>query len=187
MSPHPHCRSAISGLPVPVAPPVASRYQVSTKFWVSATSVFKDDNDYVIERSGKSWPSWQTVALDKYLTGAGEAAGTIYVKIQGTDCQVREVVLEAGAEGGLRPVQWKTYQKSPSELIVYDARSELGIDDFGVGIVRRDGPHSSPHVPVASAGASQWCDPGGAHLRSGYLMPAGEGPGSGRLRPRLAG
>ncbi len=78
--------------------------------------VSKDDNDYVIERSGKSWPSWQTVALDKYLAGAGEAAGTIYVKIQGTDCQVREVVLEAGAEGGLRPAKWKTYQKSPSEL-----------------------------------------------------------------------
>ena len=106
--------------------------------------VSSDDSDYVLERSGASWPSWQTVALDKYLAGAREAAGTVYVKIQGTDCQVREVVLEAEAEGGLKPVQWKTYLKSPSELIVYDARPELGIgmhgiDDESISLVRKLG------------------------------------------------
>ena len=51
--------------------------------------VSSNDSDYVLERSGASWPSWQTVALDKYLAGARETAGTVYVKIQGTDCQVR--------------------------------------------------------------------------------------------------
>ena len=38
--------------------------------------VSKDDRKYVLERSGKSWPSWQTVALDKYLAGPREAAAS---------------------------------------------------------------------------------------------------------------
>ncbi|MHB8864323.1 MAG: cellulase family glycosylhydrolase [Pirellulaceae bacterium] len=106
--------------------------------------VSKDDREYVLECSGKSWPSWQSVALGKYLGGAREAGGNVYVKIQGTDCQVREVVLEAEAEEGVRPVPWKTYHKSPSELIVYDARPELGIgmhaiDDESISLVRKLG------------------------------------------------
>lgn len=67
--------------------------------------VSSNDHDYVLERSGASWPSWHTVALDKHLAGARKAAGTVYVKIQGTDCQVREVELEAETVGGLKPVQ----------------------------------------------------------------------------------
>ena len=50
-----------------------------------------------LERFGKSWPSWQTVSLDRYLAGSRDAVAPVYVKIHGTDCQVREVVLEAGA------------------------------------------------------------------------------------------
>ena len=49
-----------------------------------------------MERSGESWPAWQTVALDKYLTGSPEDTMPVYVKIQGKECQVREVVLETG-------------------------------------------------------------------------------------------
>lgn len=113
--------------------------------------VSNNDTDYVQERSGASWPSWQTVALDKYLTGASEAAGTVYVKIQGTDCQVREVVVEAEAEGDLRPARCKAYLKSPSELIVYDARPELGIgmhgiDDESVSLVRKLGVRFVRHT-----------------------------------------
>jgi hypothetical protein len=57
--------------------------------------VSRDDQNYILERSGESWPSWQAIPLDKYLTGTSETPGCIYVKIQGTDCQVREVVLES--------------------------------------------------------------------------------------------
>lgn len=64
--------------------------------------VSKDDQHYVPECSGESWPSWHTEALDKYLAGAGEAACAVYLKIQGANCQVREVVLEAEAVGELR-------------------------------------------------------------------------------------
>jgi len=53
--------------------------------------VSPDDKNYVLERSGKSWPSWQTITLDQYLAGASEAPRSIYVKIQGIDCQVREL------------------------------------------------------------------------------------------------
>jgi hypothetical protein len=66
-------------------------------------SASKDDKHYVLERSGRSWPSWQTVSLDRYLAGPREASPAVYVKIHGTDCQVREVVLETEAEGGLQP------------------------------------------------------------------------------------
>ena len=59
--------------------------------------ISRDDKEYVLERSGKSWPSWQTVTLDKYLAGPKEATVPVYVKIQGTDCQVREVLLETEA------------------------------------------------------------------------------------------
>jgi len=62
---------------------------------VSQWFLSHNDTDHVQERFGASWPSWQTVTLDKYLAGASDAAGTVYVKIQGTDCQVREVVVEA--------------------------------------------------------------------------------------------
>ena len=58
--------------------------------------VSKDDKEYTVERSGKSWPSWQTISLDKYLAGPSDAPSPVYVKIQGTDCQVREVILECG-------------------------------------------------------------------------------------------
>jgi len=58
--------------------------------------VSKDDKVYAIEASGKCWPAWQSVALDKYLAEQGEAPRTIFVKVVGTDCQVREVVLEIG-------------------------------------------------------------------------------------------
>ena len=79
-------------------------------------SVSKDDKEYVLERSGKSWPSWQTVSLDHYLAGPREASVPVYVKIHGKDCQVREVVLETEAEGGLKPVKWKTYQKGAAVM-----------------------------------------------------------------------
>ena len=58
----------------------------------------RDDKNYVEERSGRSWPSWQSVALDHYLGGREASSAMVYVKIRGTDCQVREVVVEAGAE-----------------------------------------------------------------------------------------
>jgi hypothetical protein len=59
-----------------------------------SVSLSKDDKQYALECKGKSWPGWQTIALDKYLPGAGAAPATVYVRIQGTDCQVREVVLD---------------------------------------------------------------------------------------------
>ena len=52
----------------------------------------KDGKEFVEERSGKSWPSWQTLPLDKYLTAVPKSS-SIYVKIKGQDCQVREVIL----------------------------------------------------------------------------------------------
>ena len=70
-----------------------------------SVSVSMDGKTYLLERSGKSWPSWQTISLDKYLIGPSEIARPVFVKIQGTDCQVREVVLEAEAYGGLRPAK----------------------------------------------------------------------------------
>jgi hypothetical protein len=55
--------------------------------------VSKDDQQYIVEGSGVSWPRWQTVSLDKYLAGAGKSS-IVYVKIQGKECQVREVLLD---------------------------------------------------------------------------------------------
>ncbi len=114
-------------------------------------SVSKDGKEYVLERSGKSWPSWQTVSLDRYLAGPREASVPVYVKIHGTDCHVREVVLETEAEGGTKPVKWKMYQKSPSELVVYDARPELGIGMHGleaesISLVRKLGVRFVRHT-----------------------------------------
>lgn len=57
--------------------------------------VSTDDKEYTSERSGKSWPSWQTVVLDKYLAGPRNGPAILYVKIQGTDCQLREVILQS--------------------------------------------------------------------------------------------
>ena len=54
----------------------------------------RDDKEYELQCMGKSWPGWQTVMLDKYLTGSPERPTWIYVKIEGADCQVREVVLD---------------------------------------------------------------------------------------------
>jgi len=59
-----------------------------------------DDRQYALECSGKSWPGWQTVALDKYLAAAGAGPAILYVKIQGIDCQVREVILQTDQHAG---------------------------------------------------------------------------------------
>jgi hypothetical protein len=56
--------------------------------------VSRDGKEYTPECSGRSWPNWQTVSLDKYLADTQESPANVYVKIQGTDCQVREVILE---------------------------------------------------------------------------------------------
>jgi len=66
--------------------------------------VSKDDQQYILERSGVSWPTWQTVTLDKYLTGADKCS-IVYVKIQGKECQVREVLLETETEGRRQPAK----------------------------------------------------------------------------------
>jgi hypothetical protein len=66
--------------------------------------ISKDDQQYVVERSGKSWPTWQTVTLDKYLAGSDKSPAIVYVKIQGKECQVREVLVETGTlVGGKQP------------------------------------------------------------------------------------
>ena len=36
--------------------------------------VCKDDKVYVTEASGKCWPAWQSVALDKYLAEQGRSS-----------------------------------------------------------------------------------------------------------------
>jgi hypothetical protein len=55
--------------------------------------VSTDDKEYTTVQSGKSWPSWQTIDLKKHLEGVTNPA-MLYVKIQGDDCQVREVILQ---------------------------------------------------------------------------------------------
>ncbi len=60
--------------------------------------ISEDDQHYILERSGASWPTWQTVTLDKYLAGSHKSS-MVYVKIQSKECQVREVFLETGPEG----------------------------------------------------------------------------------------
>jgi hypothetical protein len=60
--------------------------------WSVALS--RDGRQYTVECAGKSWPGWQTLSLDKYLHSAAGTPAPVYVKVQGTDCQVREVVLD---------------------------------------------------------------------------------------------
>ncbi len=67
--------------------------------------VSNDDKQYTTECSGKSWPSWQTVDLDKYLAAPHQGPPTVYVKIQGNGCQVLEVVLETKAQRGREPAK----------------------------------------------------------------------------------
>ncbi len=55
--------------------------------------VSTNDRDYRKERESRSWPSWQAISLDKYLAASGPHP-TLYVRIQGVDCQVCEVTLE---------------------------------------------------------------------------------------------
>jgi hypothetical protein len=53
----------------------------------------RDGREFVEACSGKSWPSWQKISLDKYVA-PGERSVPVYVRIRGQDCQVREVVLK---------------------------------------------------------------------------------------------
>jgi hypothetical protein len=112
--------------------------------------VSTDDQHYSQECSGKSWPSWQMISLDPYLAGAvREGPLLVYVKVRGTDCQAREVVLETAAD--TVPMKWGFYEKSPSELVVFDSRPELGmgmhgIDEKNIPLLRRLGIRCVRHT-----------------------------------------
>ncbi len=90
--------------------------------------VSTNGTDYTQECAGQSWPAWHTVPLDKYLPAeAREGAASLFIRIEGTDCQVRELQLEMEAIGRTRPALFRVHHQSPTELVVYDARPELGI------------------------------------------------------------
>jgi GH35 family endo-1,4-beta-xylanase len=89
-------------------------------------SLSRDEKAWDEAASGRSWPAWRTVDLPSYLPEAGEGGNTsLFVKIHGDDCQLRELILET--EQPMRPKQVNVYQKSPTELVVWDARPELGV------------------------------------------------------------
>ena len=62
--------------------------------------VSTDDRQYRLECSGKSWPGWHTISMDRYLAGSvHDKEQPVFIKIRGADCQVREVILETETEG----------------------------------------------------------------------------------------
>jgi len=113
-------------------------------------SLSKDDKAWQEAASGKSWPDWRTVDLATYVPSPDEGAKTaLFVKIHGQDCQLRELILET--EQPLRPKQVSVYQQSPTELLVWDARPELGLGmhqmpDNQIELVRKLGVRFVRHT-----------------------------------------
>ncbi|MBI3923437.1 MAG: cellulase family glycosylhydrolase, partial [Armatimonadetes bacterium] len=109
-----------------------------------------DEKTWEEVAAGHTWPSWHTLNLDKYLPRPDEGARTtLFVKVHGNDCQLREVILET--EQPVRPKQVQVYQRSPTELIVWDARPELGMGmhqmpDDQIALVRRLGVRFVRHT-----------------------------------------